>query len=102
MKNILYITSSILFLSTSVFGQDFGKLKQKVNETVQSDGASSSLTEGEVANGLKEALNNGIEKGVAQLSKPDGYFKDAQIKIPLPELKLSCVNWDKINKLMMR
>lgn len=86
MKNLLYITSSILFLSTSVFGQDFGKLKQKVTETVKTETSSGgSLTEGEVANGLKEALNNGIEKGVAQLSKPDGYFKDAQIKIPLPD-----------------
>lgn len=85
MKNLLYITSSILFISTSVFGQDFGKLKQKVTETVKTESTSSSLTEGEVANGLKEALNKGIEKGVTQLSKPDGYFKDLQIKIPLPE-----------------
>lgn len=85
MKNLLYITSSILFLSTSVFAQDFGKLKQKVSETVKSETTSSSLTEGEVSNGLKEALTKGIEKGVSQLSKPDGYFKDPQIKIPLPE-----------------
>jgi len=85
MKNLLYITSSILFLSTSVFGQDFGKLKQKVSETVKTETSSSSLTEGEISNGLKEALNKGIEKGVSQLSKPDGYFKDLQIKIPLPQ-----------------
>ena len=85
MKKLLYITSGILFLTTSAFAQDFGKLKQKVTETVKSETTSSSLTEGEVSDGLKEALTKGIEKGVAQLSKPDGYFKDPQIKIPLPE-----------------
>ena len=85
MKNLIFITSSILFLSASVFGQDFGKLKQRVTETVSSDKSSGALSEGEVSNGLKEALNKGIEKGVTQLSKPDGYFKDLQIKIPLPE-----------------
>lgn len=85
MKKLLYITTGILFLTTSAYAQDFGKLKQKVTETVKSETTSSSLTEGEVSEGLKEALTKGIEKGVAQLSKPDGYFKDPQIKIPLPE-----------------
>lgn len=85
MKKLLYITTGILFLTSSTFAQDFGKLKQKVTETVKSETTSGSLTEGEVSDGLKEALTKGIEKGVAQLSKPDGYFKDPQIKIPLPE-----------------
>lgn len=85
MKKLLYITTGILFLTTSAFAQDFGKLKQKVTESVKSETTSGSLTEGEVSDGLKEALTKGIEKGVAQLSKPDGYFKDPQIKIPLPE-----------------
>lgn len=86
MKNTFNIAFSVLFISSSAIAQDFGKLKQKVTETVKTEtGSGSSLTEGEVANGLKEALTNGIEKGVAQLSKPDGYFKDAQIKIPLPD-----------------
>jgi len=83
MKNILVITVGI-FISQATIAQTFGKLKEKINETVSTP-ANSSLTEGEVANGLKEALNKGIEKGVAQLSKQDGYFKDPQIKIPLPE-----------------
>lgn len=85
MKKLLYISTVILFITTSAFAQDFGKLKQKVTETVKSETTSGSLTEGEVSDGLKEALTKGIEKGVAQLSKPDGYFKDPQIKIPLPE-----------------
>ena len=46
---------------------------------------SAGLSEEEVGKGLKEALNQGIEKGVEQLNKKDGYFKDAEIKIPMPE-----------------
>ncbi len=57
-------------------------LKNKVEENVST--SSSNLTEEEVAKGLKEALTRGVEKGVDQLSKPDGYFKDLAIKIPLP------------------
>lgn len=38
----------------------------------------------EIGNGLKEALSNGITKGVNVLSQKDGYFKSAY-KILLPE-----------------
>lgn len=83
MKKIVVITLGI-FVSNLTIAQTFGKIKDKVNETVGTS-SSSSLSEGEITSGLKEALNKGIEKGVTQLSKPDGYFKDPQIKIPLPE-----------------
>lgn len=69
--------------TTSVNAQGFGKFLKKVEETVNGDGASD-LTEGEVVSGLKEALMIGVEKGVDQLSQPDGYFKNLEIKIPLP------------------
>ena len=38
----------------------------------------------EIGSGLKEALSNGINKGVAQLSQKDGYLKSAY-KILLPD-----------------
>lgn len=42
------------------------------------------ITSAEAAGGLKEALNQGIAKGVDILSQKDGYFK-SQYKILLPE-----------------
>lgn len=42
------------------------------------------LTESEVVQGLKEALKVGTETAVGIVSKPDGYYKDAVIKILLP------------------
>ena len=60
-------------------------LKKGLEKTGISIPGTSSLSEEEVGKGLKEALNNGIVKGVKKLSKPDGYFKDDQIKLFLPE-----------------
>lgn len=38
-----------------------------------------------ISQGLKEALQVGTERGVAKLSSVDGFFKDAAIKILMPE-----------------
>ncbi len=43
------------------------------------------LSTAEIGQGLKDALNKGVEKGVNELSATDGYFKHAVYKILLPE-----------------
>lgn len=43
------------------------------------------LTNEEIINGLKEALATGSEKGTQKLSTVDGFFKDAVLKILMPE-----------------
>lgn len=45
---------------------------------------SSEPTDAEIGAGLKEALNVGISKGVEELIKVDGYFKNELIKILMP------------------
>ncbi|MEJ2154042.1 MAG: DUF4197 domain-containing protein [Desulfobacteraceae bacterium] len=44
-----------------------------------------SLTNGEIVDGLKQALSVGTRNAVTYVSKTDGYFSNPQIKIPLPE-----------------
>jgi len=86
MKKTIYLACSIVLLSVSTATAQFDKLKKTVDKKIESVKPSSAgLSEEEVGAGLKEALNKGIEKGVDQLSKPDGFFKDLAIKIPLPE-----------------
>ena len=86
MKKAIYITCSIILFSVSTTTAQFDKLKKTVDKKIEAVKPSSpGLSEEEVGAGLKEALNRGIEKGVDQLSKPDGFFKDLSIKIPLPE-----------------
>jgi hypothetical protein len=42
------------------------------------------LSSDDIAAGLKDALNHGIQKSTQQLSAVDGFFKDAAVKILLP------------------
>ena len=39
----------------------------------------------EIANGLKEALDNGVKKQVTKLTAVDGFYKNELVKILLPE-----------------
>lgn len=43
------------------------------------------MSQAEIGNGLKEALNNGISKQVTKLTTTDGFFKNEAVKILLPE-----------------
>lgn len=42
------------------------------------------LSQAEMGNGLKEALNNGISKQVTKLTATDGFFRNEAVKILLP------------------
>ncbi|MCB0381044.1 MAG: DUF4197 domain-containing protein [Flavobacteriales bacterium] len=70
-------------LSITSNAQIWDKVKKNAPKSLTPK--SNALSQEEIGKGLKEALNKGVEKGVNQLSKPDGYFKDAEIKIPMPE-----------------
>ncbi len=90
MKKIIYLTTLFIFVfavnSSAQGWKDLkNKAKEKTKEVQKTGLPSTGLTEDEVGRGLKEALNQGVNKGVSQLHKRDGYFKDAQIKIPMPD-----------------
>ncbi|MCX6329306.1 MAG: DUF4197 domain-containing protein [Bacteroidia bacterium] len=55
------------------------------------------LTEGDVISGLKEALVTGAKNSAEKLSAVDGYFRDAAIKILLPDEAKTIV--DNISKI---
>lgn len=57
------------------------ELQQVVNQLPTQQGVS----QFEIASGLKEALNNGIEKQVVKLTAIDGFYKNEMVKILLPE-----------------
>ncbi len=82
MKKIIFVLLAAFTFTVQHANAPFWK---DVKNAVKEEVTGSSLTEGEAGGGLKEALMNGINKGVDQLSKPDGYFKDMAIKILLPE-----------------
>ncbi len=47
--------------------------------------SSDSLSESDIVQGLKEALKIGTGNAVTDVSKTDGFYKNGNIKIPLPE-----------------
>lgn len=61
--------------------------KSSINKvlTAASTYKKDSLTNTDIVSGLKEALQVGTERGTSKLSAVDGFFKDAAIKILMPE-----------------
>jgi hypothetical protein len=75
-KQLILLLSFALFSGMATAQISLDKLKKAVK--------GESLSTEEVAAGLKEALTNGASKGSDLVSQVDGYFKNAEIKIPFP------------------
>lgn len=56
-----------------------------ISNTVSGSGGGKSLSSEEIINGLKEALSVGTNNSAVKLGSVDGFFKDAAIKILMPE-----------------
>ena len=84
MKKNLFV---LIVASLSIHSLQAQKLKallDKVPKTTTT-GTSGKLSNEEIINGLKEALRVGTDSSTKKLSKLDGFFKDAAIKILMPE-----------------
>jgi len=57
-----------------------GELQQVINQLPQEG-----LGNAEIASGLRQALDFGIDKQVSKLTKQDGFYKNQLVKILLPE-----------------
>ena len=75
MKKIVFTFVAFGLLSCAEMQQVMAQLPQ----------GTSVLSQGEIGNGLKEALNNGISKQVSKLTATDGFFKNEAVKILLPD-----------------
>lgn len=60
----------------------FGFSQTKRNRTTRT---TSSVTDYEIAGGLKEALTKGVRFAVDNLGRENGFLDDARVKIPLPK-----------------
>ena len=60
------------------------ELQQVVNNLPSQSGGIG-LSNVDIANGLRQALDKGIEKQVSKLTKVDGFYKNQLVKILLPE-----------------
>ena len=72
-----------IILSIALFSlAGCAEMQQVLEQLPQQTGI---LSQTEMGNGLKEALNNGITKQVSKLTTTDGFFRNEVVKILLPE-----------------
>ncbi len=85
---IIFCGASIAILSscgTQLNTQDvLNTVNQVANEMGASGTTNSTPNQNEIVRGLKEALQQGTNKGSDKLSVADGFFKDAAVKILMP------------------
>ena len=79
MKKIILLTTLCAF---SFLSCDTAK---QILDTYGTTVGNGGLTNAEIVSGLKEALTVGTQRSSNQLSAVDGFFKDAAIKILMPE-----------------
>jgi hypothetical protein len=85
-KNILSIAAIIMIGSITSFSQGISKSLDNVQKEVNklTKPKKKPLTNDEVINGLKEALNVGTNNSTGSASKVDGFYKNPLILIPFP------------------
>ena len=85
MKKLIVIMSAQLLLIGSCnaqFGNILNKAENAASGVIKGEGGG--ISQGDAASAIKEALSNGIKKGVTQVSSTDGYFGNAAIKVLMP------------------
>jgi hypothetical protein len=75
----------VTFSSAHAGWLDFLKKESASATTSNVPPAAAALSMDDMVGGLKEALAKGTEKAIANLSKTDGFLKNVDVKIPLPE-----------------
>ena len=79
-KILLYLSMAFLSIQTTE-----AQLIKDVLNKVSKNTSGSSLSNDDIISGLKEALRVGTDSSTKKLSKLDGFFGDAAIKILMPE-----------------
>jgi len=65
--------------------RDLFKRKSATSPSLNSVSSLADLSQEQMVSGLKEALGKGVQQSVASLGKTDGFLKDLNVKIPMPE-----------------
>lgn len=77
----LLLVPTIGFSQISILDQ----IKNEVKKVIPVNLPTATLSNADIASGLKEALTKGIEKQVTKLTAVDGFYKNEMVKILLPD-----------------
>lgn len=84
---VISIFALLVVFSANVNAQFFKDIQKAAGDAankVTGSGGSGGFTQSEAAQAIKEALTNGITKGVEKVSVANGYLGNPTIKIPFP------------------
>lgn len=84
MKKVVLLLSVALITMQSISAQTIKGLFDKVTKTSTS-ASGNGLSNDDIINGLKDALRVGTDSSAKRLSKLNGFFGDAAIKVLMPE-----------------
>jgi len=79
---VLLIGMLLALVGEGAYAQQIGDVLKGLQKGAS---GSSSLSNTEIVDGLKEALQTGTGNAVQVVSKVDGYYKNPKIRIPLPD-----------------
>jgi hypothetical protein len=82
---VLIVPLALVLLLPAAHGGWQDWLNPKPQDTSTTSTVVASLTQNEMTDGLKEALSKGVQKAVADLGRDDGFLKNLDVKIPMPE-----------------
>jgi hypothetical protein len=85
MKRIIQLLSCIVLLSTFSACESTQQIIKTIEQNYPAAAGSGQLSTADIVAGLKQALEVGAQNSGSQLSALDGFFKNAAIKILLPE-----------------
>jgi hypothetical protein len=85
MKSRIWILIIILSFLLGYGRQADAGFQDWLQDTARKLAGEKGLSEDEIVNGLKQALEIGTGNAVNTVSRTNGYFKNPQIRIPLPE-----------------
>ena len=92
MKNALFLLISFAVFQFNAQAQGFKNIlkkdtsgKNSIQKIIKPVSGKTSLSNDDIVNGLKEALSVGTNHASQKLSAADGFFKDAAVKILMPE-----------------
>lgn len=93
MRTNLVIGLMFVFLAVPV-APTYGGFGNFLKDVQKAIGGKKPLSEAEIIQGLKEALRIGTAKAIEKVSKVNGYYGNAKIRIPLPS------NIQRVEKLL--
>jgi len=82
---------TILIISLLIPIMFFTSCKE-IKGLLKDNGKSVAVTDAEIANGLKEALIQGIKFAVSRLNRSNGYYGDSAVKILFPPAAIKAAN----------